>query len=222
MMKNVKNIGLGVMAALLLAPSLQAAEGKAFLGGGLTFANDSLRKVTNNSLGLNVNGGWDYQLADSNTTFRMGLGLTILSGKEATYSYIYDPNNMYADVTTISKTTLYNVQGTLDLLIGTPSEKVKIITGLSVNQWRYQSASRFAAGSHNNDIVPTPHPYDLQGSKAPGNLKVGFRFGVDYQVNKAWSGEAVLQMVEFGAGDSESRFNSINPTWIQVGVKYHF
>ena len=220
MMKSMKKIGLGVAAVLLLAPSLQAAEGKAFLGGGLTFANDSLRKVTNNSLGLNLNGGWDYTLADTNTTFRMGLGLTILSGKEGNYTYQYDPNFQDLKVTTISKTTLYNVQGTVDLLIGTAVENLKIITGFSVNQWRYQATSRNVSGAEN--IVPTPHPYDLQTSKAPGNLKVGFRIGADYQVNKAWSAEAILQMVEFGGGDSESRFNSINPTWIQVGVKYHF
>ena len=220
MMKSMKKICLGAAAVLLLAPSLQAGDNKAFLGGGLTFANDSLRKVTNNSLGMNLNIGWDYTLADTNTTFRMGLGLTILSGKEGNYTYVYDPNNTAVPVTTISKTTLYNVQGTVDLLIGTPWEKVKIVTGLSVNQWRYQAASRFASGS--GDILPTPHPYDLQGSKAPGDLKVGFRIGADFQVNKAWSAEAILQMVELGGTNSESRLNSINPTWIQVGVKYHF
>lgn len=222
MMNSMKKIGLGAAAVLLLAPSLHAGDGKTFLGGGITFANDSLRKVTNQSPGLNLNGGWDYTLADTNTTFRFGLGLTILSGKEGTYSYIYDPNNQYLDVTTISKTTLYNVQGTVDLLIGTPWEKVKVVTGLSVNQWRYQAASRYAEGSNNTGIVPAPHPYDLQGARAPGDLKVGFRFGADVQIDKAWSAEAILQMVEFGAGDAQSRLNNFNPSWIQVGVKYHF
>ncbi len=223
MMKNMKKIGLGVAAVLLLAPSLKAGDGKAFLGGGVTFANDSLRKVTNQTPGLNLNGGWDYTLPDTNTTFRMGLGLNILSGKEGTYNYIYDPNNLSVPVSTISKTSLYNVQGTVDLLIGTPWEKAKIVTGLSVNLWRYQAASRYVPGSPGaGDIVPSPHPYDLQGSKAPGDLKVGFRIGLDYQVNKAWSGELLLQMVEFGATNGDSRTNAFNPSWLQLGVKYHF
>ena len=56
MNKNLKPICLGFAAVLMSASLLRAEEAQEMtIGGGITIANDSLKKVTHNSLGLNFN-----------------------------------------------------------------------------------------------------------------------------------------------------------------------
>jgi hypothetical protein len=210
MNKNLKPICLGFAAVLMSASLLQAEEAQEMaIGGGITIANDSLKKVTHNSLGLNFNVSTQMPIAASNVKFRPGLGLSILPGKWGV------DNDIDNGLITQSKTQLINIQATFDVMVPLPVagiENLTVITGLSVNNWRYNGATRDG----------NPHPYGLQGSAAPGSVKVGLRVGADYRINKQWSSELLLQVVEFGSGNTEVHYHNFNPSWLQLGVKYHF
>lgn len=208
MKKYLKPICLGFAAVLMSASLLQAEEAQNMaIGGGITIANDSLKKVTHNTPGLNFNISTQVPVASSKVMFRPGLGLSVFAGKWGTNE---DVDN---GLTTESKTQLVNVQATFDLMIPTGAvDNLTLITGISINQWRYSGQVR---GGH-------PHPFDLEGSKAPDDVKLGFRAGLDYRFNKQWSGEFLLQLVEFGSKNTEEHYHNFNPTWLQVGVKYHF
>jgi hypothetical protein len=177
------------------------------IGGGLTFATDSLKKVTHTVTGFNFNISTQMPIASSNVMFRPGLGLSILPGKWG------ENNDLDNGITTQSKTQLINVQGSLDILIPAGSiQGLSVVSGISLNQWRYQGQTQDG----------NPHPFGLDGSKASATVKVGARLGFDYRWSKAWSGEMLLQIVEFGSNDDQVHMHNINPAWVQVGVKYHF
>lgn len=198
MKRNLRMLGLIAAAALISAPALKAEVPTGwFIGGGVTFANDSLKQVTNNNLGINLNIGLDKEIGDTKIGFRPGFGLTFLPGS-------WDGD---------SKTSLNNLQVTGDLVVNTPIDKFKVITGMSINLWRYIGDAR--NGASNN--------WGLNGAMAPGGLKLGLRVGFEYKVSKEISAELLMQAVEFGNQPNgvQSWYN-FNPSWLQLGVKYHF
>ncbi len=198
MKKTLRMLGIAGAAALMSSASLSAATPEGwFLGGAVTFANDSLKVATNKTTGLNFNVGLDRQIGDTNVGFRPGLGITFLPGE-------------WKDDAKISFT---GIQLTADLVIQTGIEHFTMITGLSVNNWRYLSDTRNGAES----------PFGLDGNFAPDAVKLGFRVGFDYKINEHLTADLLLQMTEFGNHPSdEFSFRNINPTWLQAGVKYHF
>lgn len=196
-MKMNKLGKLALVVSLGLGLTVKAEESKGFyIGGSATIANDSLRKVTNETLGLNLNIGLDRMIGDTNIGLRPQFAMTWLSGK---------PKDG-------TKTSLVNLQVAADVLIPVGYERVRLVTGFSINQWRYAAV----ADSNGN------HPFNLSGKKAPASLKLGFRGGVDVKIADRWTAEALFQMVEFGSMDTKVGYHNFNPSWIQVGVKYHF
>lgn len=203
-MKTIfKPIHSGAAALLLLAVAPMRAEEANYnpsLGAAVTFSTDSLKKATNNSLGFSVYGSVERPIASSNVFFRPGLAISVFPGK------------LKDDY----KTQLTNLQGSFDVVIPSGlSESFKVVTGISINQWRFQ-------GRTERD---KPHPYNLDGSYAPGAMKIGFRIGANYKFGKHWSGELLLQMVEFGnrnQDSSEADKTHLNPGWVQAGFRYHF
>ena len=210
MNKNLKPICLGFAAVLMSASLLRAEEAQEMtIGGGITIANDSLKKVTHNSLGLNFNVSTQMPIASSNVKFRPGLGLNILPGKWG------ENNDIDNGLVTESKTQLINIQATFDVLVPLPVpgiDHLALVTGLSINNWRYSGQTKDG----------NPHPFGLQGSAAPADIKVGLRVGVDYRINKQWSSELLLQVVEFGSRNTEVHYHNFTPSWLQLGVGYHF
>lgn len=198
MNKTVRTLGILASAALLSAPALKAeVPAGLFVGGGITYANDSLKNVTNKTMGLNVHVGLNREVGETKVGWRPSLGLTLLPGD-------WDGD---------SKTALTNIQFANDLVINTPAKDLKVITGLSINLWRYSGETRNGA----------EHKWGLDGKLAPGDLKFGLRLGAEYRITKQWSTDVLLQMVEFGnkkADDYTGR--DFNPSWLQFGVKYHF
>ena len=120
MNKNLKPICLGFAAVLMSASLLRAEEAQEMtIGGGITIANDSLKKVTHNSLGLNFNVSTQMPIASSNVKFRPGLGLNILPGKWG------DNNDIDNGLVTESKTQLINIQATFDVLVPLPVPRLR-------------------------------------------------------------------------------------------------
>ena len=198
MKKTLRMLGLVASAALISAPALKAeTPGGYFYGVGVTYANDSLKQVTNQNLGLNFNMGLDREISGTKVGFRPALGLTFLPGS-------WDQD---------SKTSLTNLQATGDLVIPTTIEKFQVVTGLSVNLWRYIGDSRNGADNK----------WGLNGAMAPGGVKLGLRVGFDYTFTKQITGEVLMQLVEFGnQPNGVASYQNFNPTWLQFGVKYHF
>lgn len=195
MTKHFKFLPVAGLMASLVIP-LQAGEGVGgwHAGASLSVANDSLRKANNKTWGMGGTIGLDRRLLDTSLGMRPSLSLHLLPGN-------YRPDG--------TKLSLINIQVATDLLIPTGYKPCNLVTGLSISQWRYHTVGRV---------------YGLQGTRAPRDLKVGFRFGVDVQVRKNLSGELLLQMVELGRDYSSNLANKecINPSWVQAGFRYHF
>jgi len=200
MKRNFRLLSAAGIAALLALPAAAGEPTENWhLGLDVSLANDSLRKVTEKTEGLGLCIGLDRKLGDSNVGFRPGFSMHFL------------PGNYRGDD---SKVSLTNLQLAMDLLIPTGLKNLNVATGLSLNLWRYS-----AIGS--NQGVP---PYDLSGSKAPNDLKFGFRLGLDAKVSSNVTAEVMLQMVEFGRYITGKDYiaDCINPSWVQVGARYHF
>jgi len=101
------------------------------------------------------------------------------------------------------KRSLTGYQFAGDVFIPTGAKDLSLVTGLSLNRWSLKYV-------------------DPSGSAAPPTkgIKFGARIGLEYQVSPAVSVNALVQVVEFGA-DAQS-IVSYNPSWVQVGAKYHF
>ncbi len=194
---NLKTLWIAAAATLAFSSSVRAEDDikGLFVGGAVTVANDSLKKVTLKTYGVGLTVGLDRTLGDTNLGIRPAFSITWLPGKVG-------PDE--------SKTSLTNLQVSTDLIIPTGLDRVKVVTGFSLNQWRYLASS------------PGNHPWGLDGNRAPKDLKFGFRAGLDVKITPKWSADALLQMVEFGSTDSQFNSYNFNPTWVQVGVKYHF
>ena len=210
MKMHFKPFCLGFAALLLTAPVMRAEEAGAEMavGGGLTIANDSIKKATHKTYGFNLNISTEMAIPSSQVKFRPGLGLSVFPG-----SFKAETNPDTGEVVT-SKAQLTNLQATFDVLIPLSVDSLNLVTGLSVNQWRTQGSA----------LEGKDHPYNLGDNKAKDSVRVGFRAGLDYRFHKQWSAEVLFQMVEFGSYNSadEAHYHNINPTWLQIGVKYHF
>lgn len=101
------------------------------------------------------------------------------------------------------KMSLMNYQLAGDLFTATGVKGLSIVTGLSANKWSLKYT-------------------DPSGSAAPATkgIKFGGRIGLEYAVSPAVTLSALVQLVEFGT--DAQQIVSYNPSWIQVGAKYHF
>lgn len=198
MKKTLRMLGIVGAALVMSAPAMAADTQEGwYLGGGLTFACDSLKVATHKTLGLNLNAGLDRQVGDTNLGFRPAFALTFL------------PGNWEKD----QKVSFINMQVSGDLVIPSGIDNLNVITGLSINTWQYTADSRNGADA----------PFGMVGTFAPRNLKLGLRLGFDYQISKRLTANAILQMVEFGNQPSDrATWDNVNPSWVELGVKYHF
>jgi hypothetical protein len=101
------------------------------------------------------------------------------------------------------KQSLMGIQAAGDIFIETGVQHLSILTGVSINKW-------------NEKISPEPAGY----SASVKGIKFGARFGFEYQVNQNWSVNTMLQVVELGVNANSTK--GYNPSWVQIGAKYHF
>ena len=101
------------------------------------------------------------------------------------------------------KSSLLGLQGAAEVLVPTGFQRLDMVAGLSLNWWRwdYEDATHHATET-------------IKGAK------MGARFGFEYHIDRRWSASALLQMTELGVNPDHS--HGYNPSWIQVGAKYHF
>lgn len=101
------------------------------------------------------------------------------------------------------KQSLTSIQLAGDIFIATPWKDLQFITGLSLNKYKVKSESA---------TVNT-----TESAKGP---KFGARLGLEYQFTPTWSAQMLVQMTELGTTVNKS--TGINPSWFQVGAKFHF
>lgn len=202
-MRTIHRIALSLLA-LGFATSLPAQQGWQ-AGGGLDFAQDSLREFTHQTAGLNLQGAYQIALADSTSTLRFGAGLD------------YFPGSSQAG----RKITLEDFQLNVDAVVPLGGSSWKWVTGLSVNTW-------FKQVSGSDPYVPDQSG-STSGSVKRAFGKLGFRAGLEKQVNAHWSVQALVQLTELGTdneflkdGDPVWGRTPANPSWIQVAARYSF
>lgn len=155
--------------------------------------------------------GSQLRVTENKTVYGLGAhvqGLipgTSIEGRGA-LSYFILPGKPKADGTEIN---LKNLQLAGDVLLPAFHPTIRFATGLSLQRW-------------NVDFQGAPANYQL-GKGA----KLGFRAGYLWRPSKRWSAEALFQVAELGVSPTfmwGSRENSRgwNPSWVQVGVHYHF
>jgi hypothetical protein len=118
----------------------------------------------------------------------------------ASLGYQYLPGTEDSGV----KQSLTSLQLAGDILIDTPWKDLQFITGLSIN--KYKVKSEVVDVGNNTETVKGP--------------KFGARLGMEYKINPAWSAQLLLQMTELGTDAAAT--TGINPSWLQLGVKFHF
>ncbi len=101
------------------------------------------------------------------------------------------------------KQSLTGVQLAGDLLVHTGWAHLDIITGISINKW-------------NLKLSPEP----LNNPDTAKGIKFGARLGLEYNFNDQWAGSLMLQATELGTTPNAD--SGVNPSWFQVGIKYHF
>ncbi len=205
-----------------LALSAQDAPKPFAVGVHMVSGLTALKDVTGNNAGAVVDFSYTGMLAKSNVPFRAGLAYNTFPGKTD-------------DFQVKESLTAFQLFG--DIVIKTGVEHLDLVTGLSVNKYHYKVDSPDASV-----LQGSTYGYGSQSGTVKG-LKFGARFGVAYAFTSAWSAEVMLQITELGSSDryrmdpssptrdiwdSKAKFFTgprsagINPSWLQVGAKYHF
>lgn len=219
-MSFAKRISLGIVALALPSVMAHAADGpNYFVGGGLIGALDATKTVTHSTLGFDLTGGADFRSADGTYGFRPGVAINFLPGSAKDGV----------------KTSLTNYQVYGDVIFDSGIKNLSFSAGLSIQRWYYKTTAD--AG------VVSPLALDDKGF-LPGT-KLGLRLGAEYRFNKSLTAELLFQQTDFGSKDGNTRGNTysttgnfppptpaqegtlingtnVTPSWIQVGVKYHF
>ncbi|WLT32273.1 hypothetical protein [Geothrix sp. PMB-07] len=200
------------MAGLLLltgsaAKAQQTAGWKA--GAAIPYSMDSLSSFTNRTLmGLCLDGAYQVPVADSTTFIRLGLGLNAFPGQEKTSG------------TLTRKVSFMSEQVTADVIVPISTSRWALVAGISANNWHVNSTLRDSSD---------PAMEGTSGAVKKVFGKFGFRTGLEYQVASRLALTALFQQTELGSdarlrkgGDDIYGYQGINPSWIQVGIRYSF
>jgi hypothetical protein len=207
-MKN-KMMHRVLMGTLLVscATFSRASEGqKYFVGGAIANVQGSIRTLTNNSMGYNINGGMEFAFQEK-LDLRVSAAINFLPGKS------HDGLNF----------GLRGYQIATDLVFATPLEHLDLVLGMSAQRWQYQLTIE--------DNVQNPYVSNTTGavvwpeSKSytfvPGT-KLGLRIGAEYKITPHVLTELLIQQTELGSMNGDPSFYNKNPSWVQLGVKYTF
>lgn len=191
--------------------TLAAQDVKPFsVGGAILSGTNDLKKVTNSGQGFSVHASYDTTFPNSDIPARISLGYHMLPGKETAAGL---------------KTSLSNLQLAGDIHLRMPVENLSVTVGLSLNKYS-------ATYDGTEKLDPTGKFYvaafPIDTTKG---MKFGGRFGLDYTFSPNLSSYVMLQLTELGNSSRKLGQNSgsyaqavgpVNPSWVQVGVRYHF
>jgi len=186
-----RNHLMGWAAITLFGSTALSAQASTSFDAGLSLVAGlpSLTSLTHSSglSGFTAEAGYSGKVRNSTVPFRLSVSVNDLPGKEADYV----------------KNDLLGVQVAADIYTNIGLSKVSIVTGLSLNAWRwsYQDATQH---------VDTR----MKGAK------MGARFGFDCAVSQRITATLMLQITELGT-DKQSSV-AYNPSWLQAGARYRF
>lgn len=200
------------MAGLLLltGSAIQAQQTAGWkAGAAIPYSMDSLSSFTNRTvMGLCLDGAYQLPVADSSTFVRLGLGVNFFPGQEKTSG------------TLTRKVSFTSEQLSADVIVPIAASKWALVAGISANNWHTSSTLKDSKD---------PAVEGTSGSVKKFFGKFGFRTGLEYQVSRNLAVAALFQQTELGSdarfqknGDDILGQQGINPSWIQVGVKYSF
>jgi len=175
----------------------------------LPYALDSLSTYTNQTvMGICLDGAYQLPVAGSPTFVRLGLGVNYFPGREETRG------------TLTRKVSFLSEQLTADIVVPVGASSWALVTGISANNWSLSSTLRDSAD---------PAVEGTSGSVQKPFGKFGFRVGLEYQATRRLAVAALFQQTELGSdarlqknGNDILGYQGINPSWIQVGVRYGF
>ena len=217
-----------VLAGALFASAAvasQAAETPKFdVGVSLISALDSTKRATHNSGGFNFQGGVEFAVQE-NLGFRFSLGWNSFSGTETAGVMRGTEQAPATPIATSGKFALRSYQGSGDFLFATGVTNLRWVFGLSVNRYTYslvvtpgfESPMRYKDKTGYHDAFAPTTPY----AQVPGT-KVGARLGLEYRIIPNLSASLLLQQTELGSALSNAHQINVNPSWLELGVKYHF
>ena len=230
-------IGMGTQAS--------AQQEKGWQGGiALPYAQESMKQFTNQPIwGLCLDGAYQLPITGSKSSFRFGLGVNWFPGQEGNF------NRASIAPRTISLT---GIQVSADVVVPISTSSFSIVTGLSLNTWMKDVSGKlgYAWGElRGSDVIV--HPAGTLDNNVSGTVdnlfgRYGMRLGVEYALNDRTIISVMFQQTELGT-DKEfinEKFlttysknastgvitatevtlgkNTVNPSWIQFGVRYKF
>lgn len=200
-MNFIRTSLLGLLALPLAAQSTGFNVGASVITAPAGYF-DSYSKVTNNDIGFIINAGYNTHVYETEIAARGTLSIGFMPGK--------DDHGL--------KTSLMQYQLAGDIFLDTALPELRGVVGLSINSY---SASQSGTEGTDKGNAATNFPF-----KTCSGLKLGYRLGFEYAVNKQIAVEALLQQTELAgsqiAGDDRTRKGGINPAWLQLGVHYNF
>ncbi len=203
---------LSLILALAVGLTLRAEgpTGPWYAGVLLNTAPSSLSGDIGGAKGFSVHGGYTFWTGHAGTGYRVTAEVGTLSGWDLQITQKG------------AKLTHLQVGG--ELLVNTPSEKLKFLVGVNANQWKVSA----------DQVDGTTYNANMQGTKLGGKI------GLEYFVSRNLSARVTWSVVEAGTSSDfltpppedkkptngwknydEGKY-AMTPSWLQLGVSWHF
>jgi len=205
-MTMMHRVLLGSLLVSSATVSRAGDEPKFFVGAALANVQGSIKTLTNNSMGYEINGGVEFAFQEK-MNLRTTAAINLLPGKSQ------GGHNF----------GLRGYQVAADLVFASPFPHTDFILGLSAQRWQYQLTldegvdNPYVSQNTGSVVWPASSAYSF----VPG-VKLGFRMGAEYKINDHVLVELLFQQTELGSMNGDPSFFNKNPSWLQVGVKYTF
>ena len=199
-MNFIRTSLLGLLALPLAAQSTGFNAGGALIVAPKEYFG-AYDKAVHNTIGYVLNVGYDFNFYQTDVAGRATLSYNAMPGKE--------DNGL--------KTSLNSVQLAGDVFMQTSLPELRGVFGLSINTY-----SATFSGIEDWQTANSERHFAFRSCKG---IKLGYRLGFEYAFNKSISGELLLQQTELAGksiDDQYIRRGGINPSWLQLGVHYHF
>jgi len=206
-------VPIPLLALLLSLSALHGQQAPGWKGGAaLPVSLVGLHQWTDNTLeGLCLDGSYQFSIPNTQAFIRPGLGVNLFPGK----------------ANEGRKTSLSNAQIFTDLVVPIKDGPLAILTGVSLNAWRQNTTGTWTRDYADTGTVA----YEGKGSSNVQRPfgKFGYRLGLEYTLSKTLALAVVLQQTELGTdsefmkdGQPYTGGSAVNPSWVQVGIRYAF
>lgn len=203
---------LTVTAGMLALPlSAQTRSWRLDAGGALLYATPALDKVTHSKMAYAIEGGFGFTLPNGLPT-RISINHYEMPGK---------------DFGTIKSSLKLN-QIAWDLYLDSSLKSWVFKAGLSGNRYSVDNSGTetWVADGHNASARYPQSVWAVTSSAARG-WKLGIRAGVEYRWTARLTADLLFQATELSGGErrpgtSYPNDGGVNPTWIQLGLRYTF